>query len=1059
MANFEDKVKSTVIVDGKQGINELGKLEMQANEYRAAIKGMRRDTQQYVQYSQKLKDVKKRIADMRQEIGLSGMTMRQLRSHARDLKRQMDATTTHGTKEWHRLNNEIKQVTGEISRQKMTARGMVGVWSRVGASVKSALSMFGPIALISTAIFKLISTVSEFKRENIELSESFADVQKNTELTRQEVDDLMEQLNKIDTRSTRKELLDLSVIAGKLGIRGVRDIEAFVSAADKINVALGEDLGDVNETMKQLGKLVNVFKVDQVYGIEDSLLKVGSAVNDLGRKSVAQEKNIVEFTRRMGGIAPVAKIGIQDIMGLGAAGDATGNSMEVMGTALSQVFTKMATKRSDWVQFARDTEGNKMSLQAFTDLINTDMNAAFLSILRGLKGNSAATTTFLESLGDMGLEGQRVTQVIISLASNVELIEEQQQHANKAFSEGTSILEEFDLKNQTVGANLSKIWKSFSSWFVNSGVVRSFEKLTGWMAEMVKIPVSEQLESQRIELNRLHFELKQGNTPFKRRKEIIEQLKEQYPNYLSDVDSDKVKNEELAKAIETVNKGLVDRIIIQKRDEAIGEFAQKVATVKDELITSKKALEDAMVKFSEANKLEVPEADDILEQFEKLKEFDPENSAFNKPGSMFIGDVEVFDKGGYMLTALRDYKSFLGQYENLNSELETLREDRNELFNELFGDKNSGMNNTGSDNTTNPTNNTTKTTTNETETGDTFKVVEAEIDAWYQQQLLQLKEQRLAKEITNEEYNEREQELLLANLVGMKAAMEQFGQDTTEIQQKIADQEYQILTDRVDRKQEAHDKEMELLEEKEEKLKQQQEEEDRIFEQKVQNWVNAGMAAAESAKSVQEAVGNVMNVVRNEIKARLAQAISTQITKALSTVPFPFNVAAAAAAGAGASALFDKLIPSFYHGNLDAPETNTGQRDAYGPLVGYAGGGMYHQQEGIIPAYTRQDPEVINAEAIIAAKAKGYSISSQSSSGSKNTSSVSLDAARFEAAVDRLGQYISVLQKHGIPAHFSRKSYEDARQDFYEMESNRQRGSMIEWDDLDPKLKKLILLT
>ena len=44
------------------------------------------------------------------------------------------------------------------------------------------------------------------------------------------------------------------------------------------------------------------------------------------------------------------------------------------------------------------------------------------------------------------------------------------------------------------------------------------------------------------------------------RKTIIEELQKQYPDYLANIDSEKVSTEELSKAINKVNEELVNRI-------------------------------------------------------------------------------------------------------------------------------------------------------------------------------------------------------------------------------------------------------------------------------------------------------------------------------------------------------------------------------------------------------------------------------------------------------------------------------------------------------------------
>lgn len=50
----------------------------------------------------------------------------------------------------------------------------------------------------------------------------------------------MAELKKFDTLTAQNELLSLVRVGGKLGLPGKEDLLEFVSAADKINVALKE---------------------------------------------------------------------------------------------------------------------------------------------------------------------------------------------------------------------------------------------------------------------------------------------------------------------------------------------------------------------------------------------------------------------------------------------------------------------------------------------------------------------------------------------------------------------------------------------------------------------------------------------------------------------------------------------------------------------------------------------------------------------------------------------------------------------------------------------------
>ena len=87
-------------------------------------------------------------------------------------------------------------------------------------------------------------------------------------------------------------------------------MQQFVEAADIINVSMGDVLGD--DATLAIGKMVDVYKksTDMLKdkSLKEQLLSLGSAVNELGKTSTANEQYMVNFTGRLGGIAVQAGI-------------------------------------------------------------------------------------------------------------------------------------------------------------------------------------------------------------------------------------------------------------------------------------------------------------------------------------------------------------------------------------------------------------------------------------------------------------------------------------------------------------------------------------------------------------------------------------------------------------------------------------------------------------------------------------------------------------------------------------------------------------------------------
>ena len=256
-----------------------------------------------------------------------------------------------------------------------------------------------------------------------------------------------EEFKKMTTRTPREELNELAGAAGRLGIQGKENIVGFVDAADKINVALGDDLGE--GAIDQIGKLTMVFGEDKTKGLNGAMLATGSAINELGASSSANTGFITEFTSRVAGMAMQAKISQTDIMGYASALSQAGVEGEVASGVFAQFVTKMFT---DPAKFAKAAG---LDIQAFTNLLKTDANQAILQFLEAMqqKGGFDQLAPMLKSLK---MQGTQAIPVLTSMAAKLTELKEAQDLAAKAYEEGTSIINEFDNANSSAAAKLEQ---------------------------------------------------------------------------------------------------------------------------------------------------------------------------------------------------------------------------------------------------------------------------------------------------------------------------------------------------------------------------------------------------------------------------------------------------------------------------------------------------------------------------------------------------------------------------------------------------------------------------
>lgn len=515
----EEDLVLNIIVNGDRGRKEINQLERSIIDSRAAISKLaaeqkklekqgKADSAQYAanktaidRYNASIKTAEERVALLRKGMKLEEMSISDLQKKLAQLTRVRNASIP-GSEQWVKASNEIKVIADRlVTLKKKSADTNLSV-------CKMAEGVNKYIGLLSAGGLSIISMVSGMNRARAafaEYDDKLSDVMKTTGLTKEETEALSDRLKRINTRTPQLELLDLARVAGKLGLSALEDVEGFVRAADKINVALSEDLGgNAEEALNKVGKLVDIFDLKKKYGIEDAMIRVGSTINELGAASTANEGYVVEFTNRLAGVAPQAGISIENVMGYGATLDQFGQQCETAATTVSQALTGMFKKPAEYARIAG------MSLSEFNTLLNRDANAAFITFLRGLKNSEGGMSGMTRNLASLKLEGTRATQILGALATNVDTLVEQQVLANQAFADGMSIIDEFNTKNNNAQAQYEKSVKIIKNWTVEIGrsLTPAYYSLTNAIADLASTS-QQQLDSEVAQLKTSKTEIAQ----------------------------------------------------------------------------------------------------------------------------------------------------------------------------------------------------------------------------------------------------------------------------------------------------------------------------------------------------------------------------------------------------------------------------------------------------------------------------------------------------------------------------------------------------------------------
>ena len=356
-----------------------------------------------------------------------------------------------------RIKADIDKVTGAAKKQG-------GAWSTALKNLTAYVGLFQVFSMLQGVITSAI-------KKNFEYSSSLTDIRKVSGLTSEEIEKLSASLAQIETRTNLEGLAKLAYEGAKLGMGqyGSEGLAGFVRAADQINVAIGEEMGE--KALPALAKLVETMGLIPKMGVEKSMLATGSAMFKLSATSTATSGNIVEFAKRLTGVSRTAGITADQLLALGSASDALFLAPEVSATAISKFIVSMQ----------RNQKEIEADLGLQKGIISKMFEAgksieAMVMIFEKLreKGNMSQMGDIFKPLGS---NGQRLVTTMVTMAKNVDLLKDHLYEAETAFEEATAVTNEYNMQQTSAVGILDRANNLWEKAFVSTEGVENVKQL------------------------------------------------------------------------------------------------------------------------------------------------------------------------------------------------------------------------------------------------------------------------------------------------------------------------------------------------------------------------------------------------------------------------------------------------------------------------------------------------------------------------------------------------------------------------------------------------------
>ncbi len=435
------------------------------NELTNAEKALNKAIKSNVSDTEKIDKVMKNLANS---------STRQLRSALSSVRREIERTSASSgklpqlRKQFEAIKNQIDKNTGAINKH--------------GSSWKTAMKNLTAYVGMFAVFNKAKELITGVIKKNFEYSSSLTDIRKVSGLAMEDVNNLSKELSKINTRTGVQDLAKLAYSGAKLGMGkyGVEGMAGFVRAADQINVAIGEEMGE--QALPAMAKMVEVMGLIPKMGIEKSMLATGSALFKLSSTSTATSSNIMEFAKRLTGVARSAGITTDQILALGSAADSMYLMPEVASTAMSKFIVALQKNHNLIAKELGIPDETIKSLYASGHAID-----AMVLVLEKMheKGNLNALGDIFKTLGS---NGQRLIGTMVTMSNNVDMLKDHLAESEEAFNDATAVTQEYEMQQKSAAGILERANGLWEKAFVDpDGVdmVRQLAQAWYWASNTI----------------------------------------------------------------------------------------------------------------------------------------------------------------------------------------------------------------------------------------------------------------------------------------------------------------------------------------------------------------------------------------------------------------------------------------------------------------------------------------------------------------------------------------------------------------------------------------------
>lgn len=255
------------------------------------------------------------------------------------------------------------------------------------------------------------------------------------------------------------KLLEMSGVAGALGVKGSENILKFSEVLAKLETAtniVGE------EGAASIARILNV--TGEGVGAVD---RFGAAIVALGNNSAATESEILEVANEVARSTAPFNLGAQAVLGISASLKSVGVQAQTGGSGVGRFFKELEQAVVTGKNLQEFSKILGITQQQIVTQFKDSPAQLFVPFVEGLARISKEGGSVNSALKSVGISGEIAFKGLAPLASAGDLVARSMTTASEEFEKNTALQKEFEAASKTIKAAMSAVVNEFNN-MINS---------------------------------------------------------------------------------------------------------------------------------------------------------------------------------------------------------------------------------------------------------------------------------------------------------------------------------------------------------------------------------------------------------------------------------------------------------------------------------------------------------------------------------------------------------------------------------------------------------------